>query len=390
MITRESFEALLSPEGQAALAMAEERSLSDRTLLSDLEALRKHFSAELASAAIETVQLRIHAASKFSRAAHMYFTREALEQATSEPVARHRAARFAEIGTSDIWDLCCSIGGDLIHLAQHATTTGIDLDPLRLHMARHNAEVYGVQEHVRLTQLDVTEWQPSGALVFCDPARRSEGRRARQPEDYHPPLSVVERWSSRSAGMGVKVAPGIDYTSLSWPAFEVEVISLGGDVKEAVLWTGQLRRGERTATVLPQGATLTASDVGKIDVEPAHAYLYEPDGAVIRAHLVEQLAAQIGATKIDDEIAFLSTEQQISTPFARGFRIREVLPWHLKRLRHRLRELDIGKVVVKKRGSPIDPQVLERQLRLEGEGHAVIVLTHMQGKPVVIICDAVD
>ena len=63
------------------------------------------------------------------------------------------------------------------------------------------------------------------------------------------------------------------------------------------------------------------------------------------------------------------------------------MPFNLKRLRHWLREHDIGQVVVKKRGSPIDPQVLEHQLRPQGDLSAVIVLTHILGKPSVIICD---
>jgi hypothetical protein len=108
---------------------------------------------------------------------------------------------------------------------------------------------------------------------------------------------------------------------------------------------------------------------------------------VIRAHLVEQLAAELGATKIDSDIAFLSHDTRVETPFARSFRIDEVIPFNLKRLRHWLRERNIGQVVVKKRGSPIDPQELERQLRLEGDHAAVLVLTHVLGKPSVIICD---
>ena len=146
-------------------------------------------------------------------------------------------------------------------------------------------------------------------------------------------------------------------------------------------------RGERTATLLPRGATLTATAVSRIAVEPPGAYLYEPDGAVIRAHLVEQLAAELGATKIDEDIAFLSTGTLVATPFARAFRVDAVLPFNLKRLRGRLRELGVGQVVIKKRGSPIDPQMLERQLRLQGDRSAVIVLTHVMGKPSAMICD---
>src|SRR3954453_5545799 len=122
MLTLATFEALLTPRGQAALGAAAERRPSPSTPLADLQALRARFDADLAAAAVETVMLRERAAAKFSRAGQMFFTRDALEQATAEPVARQRATRFA--GVSSVWDLCCSIGGDLIALAapgRHAT-----------------------------------------------------------------------------------------------------------------------------------------------------------------------------------------------------------------------------------------------------------------------------
>ncbi len=387
MFTLETFEALLQPRGQAALAAAEARKPSQETLLADLQALRAHFEPDLAAAAIETTLLRERAKAKFSRAAEMYFTRDALEQATSEIVARHRAQRYH--GAGHVWDLCCGVGGDLIPLGRAAArVTAVDIDPLRLRMAERNAVVYGVRERVHFEQLDVMAWDaPPHALIFCDPGRRRGGRRVFDPEMYQPPLGIVERWLPHADGIGIKVAPGIDYDALPARDCEVEIISLGGDVKEAVLWYGRFAQGTRTATLLPSGATLRAGGPTDVATEPPKAFLYEPDGAVIRAHLVEQLAAELGATKIDDDIAFLSTAEHQSTPFARAFRIDETLPFNLKRLRQWLRERGIGRVVVKKRGSPLDPQALERQLRLQGERSAVIVLTHVLGKPSVLVCD---
>jgi SAM-dependent methyltransferase len=317
----------------------------------------------------------------------MYFTREALEQASGETAARHCAGRYWE--APQIADLCCGIGGDLLQLAALGNdVAAVDRDPLRLRMAECNAEVYGVRDRIHFVQHDVQSWQPlPSSLVFFDPARRSGGKRINDPERYEPPLSLVDTWLRIVDGVGVKVAPGIDYEALPWQNCEVEVISVAGEVKETVLWLGRLAHGTRTATLLPAGDTLKAIPTAAISVEVPRAFLYEPDGAVIRAHLVEQLAALIGATKIDPEIAFLSSDHRVETPFARSFRVDEVLPFNLKRLRQWLRERKIGEVVVKKRGSPIDPDTFGRQLRPEGPGSAVVVLTRAKGKPVSIICD---
>lgn len=387
MLTLEALDALLGTRGQAAIARAVELHPTQMTLLRNVEALRAEFGAELAAGAIEIALLRARAAVKFSRAAQMYFTREALEQASGEVVARHCAARYAH--AAEVSDLCCGAGGDLVQIAAAAEhVTAVDRDPVRLRMARHNAEVYGVATRIDFVEADVAAWQPyPGSLVFFDPARRRAGRRTRDPEQYQPPLSLADRWLDLVSGLGIKVAPGIDYEALPWQPCEVEVISVAGEVKETVLWLGGLARGIRTATLLPSGATLGAAPVAPVPVCAPRAYLYEPDGAVIRAHLVEQLATLIGASKIDQEIAFLSSDRRVETPFARAFRVDEVLPFNLKRLREWLCVRGIGQVVIKKRGSPIDPDTFLRQLRPHGPGAATVVLTRVLDKPSAIICD---
>lgn len=388
MLSLATFEQLLMPAGQQALAAAQKLDLAPNTLLGDVAALRKEFVPDLAAAAVETVQLRRRARAKWSRADEMYWEREALEQATGEIVARHRAKRYAE-HAGPIVDLCCSIGGDLLALAAVRDVVGVDRDALRLAIAQANAAVLGVAERVTLHEGDVAAWEPvPGALVFFDPARRSGGRRRWSPDDYAPPLRTIERWLPQVAGLGVKVAPGIDYDALPYPC-EVEIISVAGDVKEACLWFGALQHGTRRATLLPAGVSIDDAPVPPVPPVAPLRYLYEPDGAVIRAHLVKQLADQIDATKIDDTIAFLTSDTLTHTPFARAFAIQETLPFNLKRLRARLRELNVGQVIVKKRGSPLDPQAFAKQLRLEGAQTLTVVLTRVLGQPSVILCEPV-
>ena len=388
MLTLPLLATLRSPAGAAALALAASLPLQAAQRLRTLALLRKELPADLAAAALEMTLLRVHAAAKWSRGAAMWWTRPALEQASSELVARHRVRRFA--AWDAVHDLCCSVGGDALALALagHAVT-GIDLDPVRLALAEANAEVWGVSERMQWRYEDVTTTAITpGAALFFDPGRRAGERRVWQPRDYQPPLDTARQWFGVAAGGGIKVAPGLDYDALPWPC-EVEVVSLHGEVKEAVLWWGALQQGTRSATLLPGGAALHWQAVPEVAVRPPGAFLYEPDGAVIRAHLVEQLAHQLDATKIDTDIAFLTSDALVATPFARAFAVHETLPFNLKQLRARLRSLDVGKVVVKKRGSPIDPQTLERQLRLVGSRSLTVILTHIQGRPSVILGEPV-
>jgi hypothetical protein len=115
------------------------------------------------------------------------------------------------------------------------------------------------------------------------------------------------------------------------------------------------------------------------------AYLYEPDPAVLRAGLVIDLAAQLGAFQLDPDIAYLTAEEQQPTPFARAWEIEAWFPFGLKRLRSYLRERQVGRVTVKKRGSPLQPEALINDLRLSGDQERVVFLTHLRGAPIVLI-----
>jgi hypothetical protein len=229
---------------------------------------------------------------------------------------------------------------------------------------------------------DVTALDPRG-LVFADPARRAKGRRGFDPEGWSPRLSQVLGWQVR--GAGVKVAPGIDYDALP-DDVEVELVSLDGDVKAAMLWTGELRSGRhRSATLLPTGAQLAGAGAPVPEVRPPGGFLLEPDGAVIRAHLVAELCQQVGGWLLDSSIAYVAADRPEPTPFGTWWEVLEVLPFSLKGLRERLRAYDAAQVVVKKRGTAVEPEQLRRQLKLRGTREVTVVLTRSAGAQVALV-----
>jgi len=121
------------------------------------------------------------------------------------------------------------------------------------------------------------------------------------------------------------------------------------------------------------------------EISKPRVYLYEPDPAILRAGLVVNLAEQLDASQLDTDIAYLTSNHVQATPFARVWSIDDWFPFNLKKLRTYLRERGIGQVVVKKRGSPIQPEALIHSLRLKGDIKKVIFLTHLQGKPIIIV-----
>ena len=376
-LTPEAARRLLSPEGRDAVAFASTLDLSAGARLRAAEAVRP-LGPDLGPLALEQALLRQRALAKHPRGDELWWTGPALEQASSYDVAAWRARRFDR----PVLDLCCSVGGDL--LAMPAGSVGVDLDEARLLLARANAEVLG--REVSVVRADATALPlPASADVFVDPARRAGGKRVFDPRAYAPALPLVLSWRERVRSLGVKVAPGVDHDALP-DDVEVELVSLRGEVKEAVLWSGALRTGRRrSAVLLPAGDVLRDDPVPLPAVRPPGAWLLEPDGAVVRAHLVGQVAAAVGGWLVDETIAYVSADEPVATPFGKWYEVLEVLPFGLKALRTRLRTYDAGPLVVKKRGTAVEPDVLRKQLGLTGSREVTVVLTRAAGRQIAMV-----
>jgi SAM-dependent methyltransferase len=351
-----------------------------------------------AAAATTQVQLRSRAVAKFGELApQMFFTPDALEQATRFRVAEHRAARLAAAQPASVIDLGCGIGGDLLAFARAGlTAAGIDLDPLRVALAQANLEALGLPGAVQVA--DATTLDVSGfGAAFADPARRGARGRVFDAEGWTPPWPFVLGLLTGTAV--VKVAPGIPHAMLP-DDVEAEWVSDGGEVKEAALWSPRLATTRRRATVIPSTgsgraagglATLTDEDdpyAGRPrPVREVGAFLYEPDGAVIRAGLVTAVAAATDGGLVDEHIAYVTADEAFHTPFARSYRVLEELPYREKQLKAALRERGIGRLTIKKRGVDVVPEQLRKRLALSGDQEATIVLTRAAGAGTVLLVE---
>lgn len=373
-MTEEALRFLLSSEGESAVWEAS--TLTDPLMA--LERLRRHYTPEQASAAFSLADLRKRGASKFTRADRMLFTRDALEMATGETIARWRARRFEGYGL--ISDLTCGIGGDALSLAKNATVIAVDHDPLSLRMAQRNAAVYEVEDRFLPVCADAREWRPPVSALWIDPSRRKEGRRLRHGEKLSPPLPEALEWARSVKAAGIKLSPAFDWEPYAGEA-EVELISDGGECREAVLWLGEAKTCRVRASLADQGVSLVERETDEIPVRPIGRYLYEPDAAVRRAHLINVLAEDMSAWKLDLEIAYLSSDRLTPTPFAAAYAVIDAFPFSLKELQRRLRSRGAGKVIVKKRGVAYDPAEIEKRLKLDGDATFTVVLTRLRDRP---------
>ncbi|MDX3246758.1 THUMP-like domain-containing protein [Streptomyces sp. ME18-1-4] len=383
---------LLTPEGRALLDAVRGTAPADE--LAVATRLRREHPADLVSAALGQVRLRQRAAAKFGAedAERMFFTPNGVEQSTRASVATYRAECFRALGIRSLADLCCGIGGDAIALARAGIRVlAVDRDPLTAAVARANADALGLADLIEVREADVTDVDTSGYdAVFVDPARRGGRGRIFDPEAYSPPLSWAVEAARKAPRAALKIAPGIPHEAIPEDA-EAEWISDRGDVKEAVLWFGSgVTPGARRATLLPSLATAWASPDTMLPdpgVRPVGRYLYEPDGAVIRAHLVADVARDLDGGLIDETIAYVTADALHATPYASAYEITDQLPFNVKKLKALLREREVGILTVKKRGSAVEPEELRKKAlpRPQGRNSVTVFLTRVAGAPTMLV-----
>lgn len=384
---------LLSPQGWALLGALPPYDAS-RTLAISERLRREGLDPDLVAAALTQSRLRAKAHDKLGAFADgMLFTPAGLEQATRLEVAARHAQRYVAAGITHVADLTCGIGADAMAFAgMGLRVLAIDADEVTAALATVNLRHFPESEVRHADSLTVDLTGIDGA--YADPARRTtSGSRVHDPSAYSPPLDAVLDVRSRVPALGVKVGPGIPHGALPADA-ETQWVSVDGDVVEAGLWFGPLapQGPGRSALVLRDGgAHVLRADAapGPAPVGTVGEYLYEPDGAVIRAGLVGELAQLIGGRLIDPTIAYVTADQRHETPLATVYRVLDTQPFGLKRLRAYLRGRDVGRLTIKKRGTAVVPEQLRAQLDLRGNAEATIVLTRVAGRQVVLLVDPV-
>ncbi len=383
---------LFSVEGLRLLDSVPKYSSSADVVRTVAELRAAGHSAGLVAAVLNQAKLRSRAATKFGPfAASMLFTEAGLEQATRLNVAAQHAGRFHRAGLGWIADLGCGIGSDALAIAAlDLEVTAVERDEVTAAIAAYNLAAWS---NARVEHAEAETFDLAGVDgVYLDPARREGAKRLRNPGDWSPSLDFVFGLAARIP-VGVKLGPGIDRDLIPDDA-EAQWVSVDREVVELGLWFGPLaREGVRRAALVisDRGVAELVADGDSEDAEVGAlgAYLYEPDGSVIRARLIGDLARRLDARMLDRTIAYATADAPSETPFASCFRIVADFALDQRSLKRELAARGIGTLEIKKRGVDIDPAAFRTALALKGEHSATLILTRVAGTRRAILAERV-
>lgn len=412
--------ALMSDEGRELLASLPPYDEKDAVALTSRLRDQGH-SPELVAAALTQSRLRAKAVTKFGAdAERMFFTPDALEQATRSAVAALHAERLRSSGASRVIDGGCGIGADAVGFARAGLDAiAVEADPMTAELARHNLAPYPASRvETGLLEDLAPEFRreaPDAAWWF-DPARRIPGvadihgrtKRTFSLAALSPDWELVQQLAADAPAAGAKLSPGLAHGDIP-PGCEGEFVSYAGDLVEATVWWGEAVRDEGTTATIVRPTGRRAASSNDVDsVELRHvtstdaadasgalarradlgAFFYEADKALTRSGLVGALLNAVDGREFTAGYGYVTADALSDIGLlGRAYRVLDAVPLHVKTFRSYLRTHGIGRLTIKKRDVDLDADALRRQLKLKGSQAMTVVLVNLDGERTALVVE---
>ncbi len=369
-MTHEELQLLRSPEVRDAIAAARGR-----------DPLAVALDARVPHARLVATQLKYLARAERKlpsyAAAECILPPRAFEQASSEATAAHKA-----IEGERVLDLTCGLGVDALFLARRfRRVVTLERDAVLAAVARENFARLGCT-NVEVVNAPAEEYLAREGLrfdwVYADPDRRSDaGRKLVRLEECSPDVVALRpRIRAAAARLCLKNSPLFDVGEALrlFPDSRVEVLSLGGECKEVVVYddgTGPTV----TATALGHGSFTAAADTPAPPLpacfdRAAYRWLVVPDVALQKGRLARLHLAPQADIWSDNGFAFARSRP--ATALGRTFAVTAIEPYDPRRLK---RELKGRGVELLKRDCPLAAEEVLRRMGAHAGGEVRLALT---------------
>lgn len=303
----------------------------------------------------------------------------AFEQASSEQCAAHKP-----LTGHRVLDLTCGLGVDTYFLSRRFDeVVALEQNEVLAAITRENLRRLGV-ENVTLINTSAEEYLQTTTQhfdwVYADPDRRSaEGRKLVRLEDCSPNvLALLPTLNQIADRVCVKNSPlfDVDEAHALFPNAHVEVLSLGDECKEVLIYWGKEITHRLTATSLGEGSyTTTERHTTTPPTSFRHAdyrWLILPDVALQKARLAREALA--GCADIWSENGFGFAVEKPEGVLGRVLAIESIERFDPKGLKRRFKG---ERVELLKRDFPLSIEELQRRLGVRAGNNFRLAFTKL-------------
>lgn len=313
------------------------------------------------------------------------FTLKSYEQCSSQATAMYKSSLFSE---GNLLDLTGGLGVDDWAFAKAGNeVVSLEPDEELNEIATYNFRLLGVNHIQRLPQKAEDYLQsnnPMFGCVYCDADRRPGGKKVYDLSGSVPDiLSLIPEIFSCTSTLLIKASPMVDITSCTRQLKNVErtiVVQWRGEVRE-VLFLVKKDFAEETRI-----SAVEVDDKGKVLQEISSAktklpiltenassrFLYEPVPAVVKAGLVNEVAATFGLSRVGINSAYLIGNEEGISFWGRTFRIQTIMLYKPEVLKKYLKEKNIVKANVAKRDFPLQVEDIRKKFKLKDGGNVYL------------------
>ena len=302
----------------------------------------------------------------------------AFEQSSSEESAAHKP-----LSGGSVLDLTCGLGVDALYLSRKFDrVVTIERDKVLAEVARENFRRLGVT-NIEVVCADSAEFvgkcDDHFDWCYADPDRRgAKGEKLVRLEDCSPDMvALMPRLRSIAEKVCIKASPMFDVEEALrlFDDCSVEVVSLGDECKEVLIYIGEKGEQQITATALGIGSYTKATNSIPTPSTPEfrgeeYRWLVQPDVALqkcrlARAHLADKV-------DIWSENGYGFAIEQPNDIIGRVYEIERIEPFDPKRLK---REMKGQKVQILKREFPFATERLIAMIGVKEGGSKKIAFT---------------
>ncbi len=302
----------------------------------------------------------------------------AFEQSSSEECAAHKP-----LSGESVLDLTCGLGVDALHLSRKFDrVVTIERNIVLAEVARENFRRLGAT-NIEVICADSAEFVTSCTdhfdWCYADPDRRgAKGEKLVRLEDCSPDMvALMPRLREIAERVCIKTSPmfDVDEALRLFEGSSVEVVSLGDECKEVLIYVGGDNLGKITATALGIGRyEATANRVEELPTPEfrgeEYQWLVQPDVALQKCRLAR--AHLTGKADIWSDNGYGFATERPEEVIGRIYEIVSIEPFDPKRLK---REMKGQRVQILKRDFPYSTERLLAMTGLKEGGDKKMVFT---------------